>query len=87
MPPNIRRKTPMVRRGTRKGKSGVTGTSENCQRIVYQTDAERRGKMKEKNKDTAPKIKIRKRVFLGEIKLEDYLRKEAELILEKYKNN
>ncbi|WP_256358339.1 hypothetical protein [Bacillus sp. sid0103] len=43
--------------------------------------------MKEKKKDTAQKIKIRKQVFLGKIKLEDYLRKEAELLLEKYKNN
>jgi hypothetical protein len=32
-----------------------------------------------------PKIKIRKEIFLGKIKLEDFLLKEASLILEKYK--
>jgi hypothetical protein len=43
--------------------------------------------MKEKKKDSVPKIKITKRVFLGEFKIEDYLRKEVELLLEKYKKN
>lgn len=33
----------------------------------------------------APKIKIRKRVFLGEFKIEDYLQKEVVLLLEKSK--
>lgn len=32
-----------------------------------------------------PEIKIIKRVFLGEFKLEDYMQKEVSLILEKYK--
>jgi hypothetical protein len=32
-----------------------------------------------------PKIKIRKRVFLGEFKIEDYLQKEVSLLLEKSK--
>jgi hypothetical protein len=32
-----------------------------------------------------PKIKIRNEIFLGKIKLEDFLLKEASLILEKYK--
>lgn len=34
---------------------------------------------------TSPKIKIRKEIFLGEIKIEDYLQKEVSLLLEKYK--
>jgi hypothetical protein len=42
--------------------------------------------MKEKKKDTEPKIRIVNRVFLGEFKIEDYLQKEVELLLEKYKN-
>jgi hypothetical protein len=33
----------------------------------------------------APTIKIRKRVFLGEFKIEDYLRKEVALLVEKSK--
>jgi hypothetical protein len=33
----------------------------------------------------APKVKIRKRVFLGEFKIEDYLQKEVALLLEKSK--
>jgi hypothetical protein len=37
--------------------------------------------------DATPKIKIRKRVFLGEFKIEVYLRKEVELLLEKMKKN
>jgi hypothetical protein len=36
-------------------------------------------------KSETPKIRIRKETFLGEIKLEDFLMKEAALILEKYK--
>jgi hypothetical protein len=32
-----------------------------------------------------PKIKIRKEVFLGEFKIEDYLKKEVALLLEKSK--
>jgi hypothetical protein len=32
-----------------------------------------------------PKVKIRKRYFLGEIKLDEYLQKEVSLLLEKYK--
>lgn len=35
--------------------------------------------------EVTPKIKIRKRVFLGEFKIEDYLQKEVALILEKSK--
>jgi hypothetical protein len=38
-----------------------------------------------KKSETQPKIKIRNEIFLGEIKLEDYLLKEVELLLEKYK--
>jgi hypothetical protein len=34
---------------------------------------------------TTPKIKIRKEVFLGEFKIEDYLQKEVALLLEKSK--
>ncbi|NWQ40379.1 hypothetical protein MLOOGBEN_06660 [Bacillus sp. EB106-08-02-XG196] len=40
---------------------------------------------KKKNRDSTSKIKIRKEIFLGEIKLEDFLRREAELLLKKYK--
>jgi hypothetical protein len=36
-------------------------------------------------KTETPKIKIRKRVFLGEFKIEDYLQKEVALLLEKSK--
>lgn len=36
-------------------------------------------------KSDAPTIKIRKRVFLGEFKIEDYLRKEVALLAEKSK--
>jgi hypothetical protein len=35
--------------------------------------------------EKAPKIRIRKRVFLGEFKLEDYLQKEVALLIEKSK--
>jgi hypothetical protein len=34
---------------------------------------------------STPKIKIRKEVFLGEFKIEDYLQKEVALLLEKSK--
>jgi hypothetical protein len=34
---------------------------------------------------TTPKLKIRKRVFLGEFKIEEYLQKEVALLLEKSK--
>jgi hypothetical protein len=43
--------------------------------------------MKEKKNNTTSKIKIRKQVFLGEFKIEDYLRKEVELLLEKMKKS
>jgi hypothetical protein len=36
-------------------------------------------------KETA-KVRITKRVFLGEFKIEDYLQKEVELLIEKMKN-
>lgn len=36
-------------------------------------------------KQPTPKIKIRKRVYLGEIKIEEYLLKEVELLIEKMK--
>jgi hypothetical protein len=39
----------------------------------------------EKATESTPKIKIRKRVFLGEFKIEDYLKKEVALLLEKSK--
>jgi hypothetical protein len=35
--------------------------------------------------ETSSKIRIRKRVFLGEFKIEDYLKKEVSLLLEKSK--
>ncbi|WP_260631355.1 hypothetical protein [Neobacillus niacini] len=38
-----------------------------------------------KKKQTTPKVKIVKQVFLGEFKIEDYLQKEVERLLEKYK--
>jgi hypothetical protein len=44
--------------------------------------------MKEnKNKHTTTKVRIVKEVFLGEFKIEDYLQKKVEFLLEKYKNN
>lgn len=36
-------------------------------------------------KPTSPKVYIIERVFLGEIKIDDYLQKEVSLLLEKYK--
>ena len=41
--------------------------------------------MKNDKKTTTPKVHIIDRVFLGKINLEDYLQKEVELLLEKYK--
>jgi hypothetical protein len=38
-------------------------------------------------KATTPKVKIVKEVFLGEFKIEDFLQKKVDLLLEKYKNN
>jgi hypothetical protein len=35
--------------------------------------------------EAGTKIKIRKRVFLGEFKIEEYLQKEVSLLLEKSK--
>jgi hypothetical protein len=37
-------------------------------------------------KCSTPKIKIRKQVYLGEFKIEEYLLKEVELLIEKMKN-
>jgi hypothetical protein len=37
-------------------------------------------------KQPTPKIKIIKRVYLGEFKIEEYLLKEVELLIEKMKN-
>ncbi|WHY64664.1 hypothetical protein [Neobacillus sp. SuZ13] len=39
-----------------------------------------------KTKSTT-KVKIRKEIFLGEFKVEDYLQKQVELLLEKYKKD
>lgn len=36
-------------------------------------------------KEKIPKLRIRKRIFLGEFKIEDYLQKEVSLLVEKYK--